>query len=139
MNERKEGRWILVMALLFAGASLYLLALGSMDLGILTNTLLKKAMVINSFGTYQLQYSYFLVGSGGLAFIAFLTGTRHYGTSFIGIAWGALVLGALLMLLGIYAGYLMSIAGGLSFGLAAGSLAARPISNGGRTLRIRNP
>ena len=139
MNERKEGSWILVMALLFAGASLYLLVLGSTSLGIFANTLLKKAMVINSFGTYQLQYSYFLVGSGGLAFIVALAGTRHYEGSFGGIAWGMLVLGALLMLLGVYAGYVVSIVGGSVFGLATGFLMARPISNGGRTLRIRNP
>jgi hypothetical protein len=139
MKERKEGIWFLAMVLIFVGTSLYSLALGSMDLGILTNMLLKKAVTINSIGIYQQQYAYFLIGTGGLAFITMVVGLWYYASYFGGIMLGMLVMGALLMLLGIYAGYLMSIAGGLSFGLAAGSLATRPISNGGRTLRIRNP
>ena len=120
------------MGLVFAGVIFYLHVLGSMALGIFTDTILKKAILINSLGTYQLQYTYFLVGSGGLAFIAAFARTRHHGDSFSGIMWGMFVMGALLMLLGVYAGYVISIAGGLLSGLGVGLLVARPISKGGR-------
>ena len=135
-DDRKEGKLILIMALIFGGVSIYLIVLGSMNLGIFTSTLINKALVINSLVTYQSQYEYFLIGSGGLTFTVALAGTRYFHNAAGGATFGLMVLGLLLILLGIYAGYIMSIAGGIVFGLTTGiAIENIMIFHGGRTAR----